>query len=109
MRYSGFNDISFDVHLSPDERLVYFIASDGTARVFDLENGAEILIYEIGGWVVGSLSPDGDQIFLTSTEGRSAIYPTWQTLDELIAYAKHCCMVYELTPDEREQFGLPPN
>ena len=33
-------------------------------------------------------------------------YP--DSLEELVAYAKECCVVRELTPDERELFGLPP-
>jgi hypothetical protein len=34
------------------------------------------------------------------------IYTTWQTTEELIAYAKECCMIYELTAEERVLFGL---
>jgi hypothetical protein len=36
------------------------------------------------------------------------VFPVWDSLQELIDYAKECCVVRELTPDEREQFGLPP-
>jgi hypothetical protein len=32
----------------------------------------------------------------------------WQTTDDLIEYAKECCVFRQLTPEEREQFGLPP-
>ena len=110
MQYTGFNDISFDIELSDDENLVYFMLGDGTARVFDVDKGVELLVYEAGGWASGGLSPDNKNLLLTSsTGGDVSIYPTWQTLDELIAYTKECCLVYELTPDEREQFGLPPN
>jgi hypothetical protein len=35
------------------------------------------------------------------------VFPVWESLDELIAYAKDCCVVRELTSDEREVFGLP--
>jgi uncharacterized protein YjiS (DUF1127 family) len=30
----------------------------------------------------------------------------WQSTDELIQYAKECCVLRELTPAERQQFGL---
>jgi len=36
------------------------------------------------------------------------LYPTWLTKEDLVAYAKECCLVRELTPEEREVFGLPP-
>jgi hypothetical protein len=30
----------------------------------------------------------------------------WQSTDELIQYAKACCVLRELTPAERQQFRL---
>jgi hypothetical protein len=30
----------------------------------------------------------------------------WQSTEELIQYAKECCVFRELTPEERQQFGL---
>jgi len=35
------------------------------------------------------------------------IFPAWHSAQELIDYAKECCVVRELTVEEREQFGLP--
>jgi hypothetical protein len=32
----------------------------------------------------------------------------WQSPDELIQYAKECCVLRELTPAERQQFGFSP-
>jgi hypothetical protein len=31
----------------------------------------------------------------------------WHTREELIAYARECCLIRQLTADERELFGLP--
>ena len=31
----------------------------------------------------------------------------WQSTEDLIHYAYDCCVWRELTPEEREQFGLP--
>jgi len=80
-----------------------------TARIFDVETGTELLVYEIGGWTNADLSPDSTQFLVSSTEGEAFIYPVWDTVEDLIDYAKDCCLVYELTPEEREQFGLPPS
>jgi WD40 repeat protein len=108
MQYVGHSDIVSEINLSTDGQLLYTFGADGTARVFDVETGVELLAYEIGGWVVGGLSPDGSQLLLVSTTGEAGVYPVWQTTDELVAYAKDCCMQHVLTPQEREQFGLPP-
>jgi hypothetical protein len=32
----------------------------------------------------------------------------WRSTDELVTHAKDCCVIRELTPEERQQFGLPP-
>jgi len=31
----------------------------------------------------------------------------WQSTQELIDYAKECCVIRDLTKEERTQFGLP--
>jgi WD40 repeat protein len=108
MQYIGHNEVVSTVNISPDGQLLYTFSADGTARVFDLDSGVELLVYEIAGWVGGGLSPDGSQLLLASTTGEAAVYPVWQSLDELVAYAKDCCTQHTLTPQEREQFGLPP-
>jgi hypothetical protein len=53
-------------------------------------------------------SPDGKRIVVSSSDGTAKVLPAWQTTQELIDHAKECCVVRELTPEEREQFGLPP-
>jgi hypothetical protein len=35
------------------------------------------------------------------------VFRVWLSVEELIAYAKECCVFRELTPEERQQFGLP--
>jgi WD40 repeat protein/DNA-binding SARP family transcriptional activator len=92
--------------LSPDgTRLLK--GGDGGAKVWDLKNGSELLSYDTPGWTDASYSPDGTQILIGSNRGTLEIYPTWNTTQELIDYAKECCLVRELTPEEREMFGLP--
>ena len=88
---------------------MYTAAGDGTVRVFDFESGVELLVYEIGGWTNADLSPDETQLLVSSSEGAAYIFPIWDTVEDLISYAKDCCLIYELTSEEREQFGLPTN
>jgi WD40 repeat protein len=108
MNYIGHTSAVFAINWTPDEDLIYTASADGTARVFEVATGVELLVYEIGGWTEATLSPDGTQFLISSGEGIVYIYPTWNTTEELIAYARECCLRYELTPEEREQFGLPP-
>ena len=109
MQYVGHTSAVFSLNWSPDERLIYTGSGDGTARAFDVATGKELLVYEVGGWVTTALSPDGKQLFVYSGEGIGYVFPTWENVDDLVAYARECCVVRELTPEEREQFGLPPN
>lgn len=109
MQYIGHTSSVYTINWSPDEDLIYTSGGgDGTVRVFDIETGAELMIYELGGWTEAALSPDGSMILITAGEGFGYLYPTWNTTEELVKYAKECCMIHVLTPEEREQFGLPP-
>ncbi len=52
-----------------------------------------------------------DTRFATSAaypEGSIKTFSIWSSLEELIEFACDCWVVRELTPEEREQFGLPP-
>ena len=80
---------------------------DGTARVWDINSGVELVRYAIGGMTdEADWSPDGTRIVVAHYDGTARVFPAWQTTQELIDYAKECCVVRELTDDERQQFGL---
>jgi Tol biopolymer transport system component len=81
----------------------------GSIFVIDAETGAELLKFDTGD-ILNSAdwSPDGTRLIVGGTSGRASVYPAWQSLEELIAYAKECCVIRELTAAERELFGLPP-
>jgi WD40 repeat protein/DNA-binding SARP family transcriptional activator len=81
----------------------------GGAQIWELKNGSELLNYNVPGWTDASYSPDGTKVLIGSNQGNLEIYPTWNSTQELINYAKMCCLVRELTPEERELFGLPPS
>ncbi|MGB5843704.1 MAG: PQQ-binding-like beta-propeller repeat protein, partial [Anaerolineales bacterium] len=97
--------------LSPSEERMIIGGNDNLATVWDIATGTEVLTYQIGGFVWPVYSPDGTQVLIGSTEGdwgKLQIFPVWESLEEILDYAKECCVVRELTADEREVFGLPP-
>ncbi|KPK11168.1 MAG: hypothetical protein AMJ56_06610 [Anaerolineae bacterium SG8_19] len=76
-------------------------------KVWDVESGSEVLSITIpdsnGAW----LSPDGQQILDSVVpNGPLIIFNIWQSLDELVDLAEDCCVIRELTPEERLRFGL---
>ncbi|MCJ7660041.1 MAG: hypothetical protein MUO67_12925, partial [Anaerolineales bacterium] len=78
--------------------------------VWDLATGTQLLSYEVGGFNAPAYSPDGSYVLIGSTEGNEGslqVFPTWHSTEELIDYAKQCCVFRELTAEERELFGLP--
>ena len=97
--------------LSPSEEYMIIGGYDGAAKVYDIATGTELISYDVGGVVYPAYSPDGTQVLVGSIGGdwgKVQIFPTWHSTQELVAYAKECCVVRELTPEEREVFGLPP-
>lgn len=97
---------------SPDGKRLVSGSSDDTTRVWDAQTGAELLTLSTpGDWAVNpAWSPDGKYLLVPilnwSSPGRSGVWRVWQTTQELIDYAKECCVFRELTPAERQQFGL---
>jgi WD40 repeat protein len=59
-----------------------------------------------GDYVHASWKPDGTAIAIGYRNGDLRVYPAWQSLEELIAYAKEHCVLRELTPEERARYGL---
>ena len=95
---------------SPDGKM---IASAGFAnksvKIWNAQTGEEFLSFFVPGAPLSiSWSPDGTHIIIT---GDGMIEPVikrvWASKEELIEYAYDCCVTRELTPEEREQFGLP--
>ena len=100
-----------DISLSPTAERAIFGGAEGVATVWDTETGAEVIRYDIGGIVVAAYSPDGSRVVIANSEGNTGmirVFPTWHSPDELIDYARECCLLRDLTPEERELFGLPP-
>jgi WD40 repeat protein len=97
---------------SPDGKRLVSGSTDDTTRIWDAETGAELLTLSTpSNWAINpAWSPDGQYLLVPilnwSSTGRSGVWRVWQTTQELIDYAKECCVVRELTEAERTQFGL---
>ncbi|NWG16436.1 MAG: TIR domain-containing protein [Chloroflexi bacterium] len=95
---------------SPDGARIVTVSSDKTAKIWDAGAGVQLFSIQAHNDIVYgvSWSPDGAYIATTGYDGTAKIWPVWKSLDELVAYARACCAVRDLTPDERGQFNLPP-
>ena len=100
------------VSWSPDGKRIVSGSTDDTTRIWDAQTGAELLTLPTpGDWnVLPQWSPDGKYLLVSIqnlvSPGRSGVWRVWQTTQELVDYAKECCVIRELTEEERAQFGL---
>ena len=103
---SGF---TIDLHWSPNGERIAVGNGNGNVTVLDTLTGSQVASYPVlpMGGVNVDWSPDGKNILANSGISQPYIFPAWQTTEDLIAYARKCCVWRELTPEERDQFGLP--
>jgi WD40 repeat protein len=82
----------------------------GVIKVWDAQTGAVLLDFSVP---VGDMlfnvawSPDGTRLAAATLLPSVEIHRVWQSKEDLVAYARECCVVRQLTPAERKQFGLP--
>ena len=93
------------IALSPSDRRL-LKGGFGGSRVYELSTGVELFYYPVPGFNDPKYSPDGSWILIGSNYGTLEIYPAWQTVQELIDYARKCCVLRTLTSEERQRFGL---
>jgi WD40 repeat protein/class 3 adenylate cyclase len=101
------------VSWSPDGKRIVSGSTDDTTRIWDAETGAELLTLPTPAdwYIIPQWSPDGKYLLVSFqnlfSPGQSGVWRVWQTTQELIDYAKACCVFRDLTEAERTQFGLP--
>ena len=95
---------------SPDGTRIATIVGDYAVKVRDAATGDERLTItgQTGHILTAAWSPDGERIATAGADGIARIWHVWETTDDLIAYAHECCIVRELTAEERAEYGLPP-
>jgi WD40 repeat protein len=106
LEFSGHTGETWSLTWSPSGERIITGSSDGTARVWDAANGVQVLHYPIGsptGYI--AWSSDGKSI-LVPYDDKVVMLPIWQTTRELIGYAHECCVVRDLSPEDRELYGL---
>jgi WD40 repeat protein len=93
---------------SPDAGRIATASDDGTVRVWDSTTGAELLTLSVpvGYGLWSWWSPDGRHLAVVGSETTLSVWRVWQSTEELIEYAKECCVIREPTDGERAQFGL---
>jgi WD40 repeat protein len=93
---------------SADGKRIVSTSSDGTTRIWDAATGDELLILSTPSIYFNATywSPDGKYIAVAMEKSPMEIWRVWQTTQELVEYAKGCCVIRELTEAERMQFGL---
>jgi WD40 repeat protein len=99
-----------DGEWSPDGTLIASTDfAEQVVKIWDSETGEELFNFSVAGapLTIG-WSPDGTRVIVTGDGlNEPVIKRVWRSTEELVEYAYDCCVSRELTPEEREQFGLP--
>lgn len=104
----GHSALLFTMDWLPSGDRIFSGDQNGVFKMFDACNGAQVFSAKIEKYANMTLSPDGTRFATASSPGGPIkIFSLWDSLEELIEYAHENCLIRELAPMEREQFGLP--
>lgn len=92
-------------HWSPDGTRVV-TAGEDAVRIWDPVTGFEYGEIDIAAWRA-FWSPSGDELLTAGTDGIVRIWRVFAETDSLIHFANECCVIRDLTDDERTLFGIP--
>jgi WD40 repeat protein/class 3 adenylate cyclase len=105
----GHTKAVFSAIWSPDGRRIVTASTDNTVRIWDAESGDELLTLSPPPAAYGlsiAWSPDGHFLATSGLGSQVSVWRVWQTQEELVEYARECCLFRELTAEERGRFGL---
>jgi WD40 repeat protein len=107
--FNGHTNATCTGDWSPDGGRIATFGSDGTVKIWDSFTGDELLTISVPvlSWGLTQWSPDGQHLSIVGVETLISVWRVWQSSEELVEYAKECCVIRELTEAERVQFGLP--
>jgi WD40 repeat protein len=106
--FTGHTEFVFDVSWSPNGKRLVSGDAAGMVRVWEAANGQEVDVYRApGGVLTANWSSDGTRVVIGGRFSAPVIRRVWQSTEELIAYARECCVWRELMAEERQHFGLP--
>jgi len=93
---------------SPDGARVATWGDEGTVKVWEEATGDELLTIDVPVLYGGGAtwSPDGKHVATFGTDTLISVWRVWESTEELLEYAKACCVYRDLTSAERSQFGL---
>jgi WD40 repeat protein len=107
--FAGHSDLIYDLAWSSDSRRIVSGGTDGMLKISDALSGEELFNYQTLTSVVNvDWSPTGEYVGAAAfSDPVPLVLRAWESTEELIAYAKECCVWRDLTSEERIQFGLP--
>jgi Tol biopolymer transport system component len=99
-----------DGEWSPDGTLIASTDfAEQVVKIWNSKTGEVLFSFSVpGAPLTIGWSPDGTYIIVTGDGlNEPVIKRVWHSPEELVQYAYDCCVSRELTPEERDQFGLP--
>jgi WD40 repeat protein len=92
---------------SPNGKRIVSCDESGEVKVWDVATGDVVLGFRAPAAVYSvNWSPDGKYVAAGGYFNPPLVRRAWQSTEDLIAYARECCVARELTKEERQQFGL---
>jgi WD40 repeat protein len=97
----------WDINWSPDGKRLVSGDINGMIYVWDFATGQVVQSFTTPSYIWHvDWSPDGKLVGAASDQTLT-LRRAWQSTQDLINYARQCCVMRELTQEERTQFGLP--